>query len=96
MGQAKLSLDELHTAIVDSIINSRPLSYLTSSDLEEPLTPSHLLIGRRVLSLPDNLGESGDDEFRIDASHLDRRVKHLSNTLNQFWKRWRTEYLTEL
>lgn len=101
MGQAKLSLDELHTAIVEieSIINSRPLSYLTSSDLEEPLTPSHLLIGRRILTLPDNLGytiESGDDEFMIDASQLDRRVKHLSNILNQFWKRWRTEYLTEL
>ena len=58
VGQAKLLLDELHTAIVEieSIINSKPLSYLTSSDLEEPLTPSHLLIGRRVLSLPNNLG----------------------------------------
>ena len=101
VGQAKLSLDELHTAVVEieSIINSRPLSYLTSSDVEEPLTPSHLLIGRRVLNLPDNLGydlELGDDEFVIDASQLDKRVKHLSNILNQFWKRWRTEYLTEL
>ena len=77
MGQTKLSLDELHTVIaeIDSIINSRPLSYLMSSDLEEPLTPSHLLNGRQVLSLPDNLGytiESGNDEFRIDASQLDR------------------------
>lgn len=101
VGQAKLSLDELHTAIVEieSIVNSRPLSYLTSGDMEEPLTPSHLLIGRRVLNLPDNLGyvvEASDEEFVIDASQLDRRVKHLSNTLNQFWRRWRTEYLTEL
>ena len=60
VGQAKLSLDELHTAIVEieSIINSRPLSYVMSSDLEEPLTPSHLLIGRQVLNLSDNLGQS--------------------------------------
>ena len=27
---------------------------------------------------------------------LMRRVKHLNNTLNQFWNRWRREYLTEL
>ena len=83
------------TAIVEieSIVNSRPLLYLASSDMEEPLTPSHLLIGRRVLNLPDNLGyivEEGDEEFMIDTSQLG------NNTLNQFWKRWRTEYLTEL
>ena len=48
VGQAKLTLNELHTAImeIELIINSRPLSYMTSSDLEEPLTPSHL-IGRQ-------------------------------------------------
>ena len=77
MGQAKLSLDELHTAIVEveSIVSSRSLLYLTSGDMEEPLTPSHLLIGRQVLNLPDNLGyivEAGDEEFVIDASQLDR------------------------
>ena len=99
VGQAKLTLDELHTAIVkiESITNSRPLSYMMSSDLEEPLTPSHLLVGRRVLNLPDNLGytvNSHDEE--IDSSQLHRRSKHLANTLNHFWKRWRTEYLTEL
>ena len=41
IGQAKFSLDELHTAVVEVefIINSRPLTYLSSGDLEEPLTP---------------------------------------------------------
>lgn len=101
IGQAKFSLDGLHTAVVEveSIINSRPLSYLTSSDVEEPLTPSHLLIGRQVLSLPDNLGYSidlDDQEFAVDSNQWDKRMKHLSNTLNPFWKRWRSEYLTKL
>ena len=92
IGQAKLSLDELHTAIVEieSIINSRPLSYISSSDLEEPLTPSHLMIGRRILNLPDNLGyllDPGDEEFTVDPTQLRKRAKYLSNTLNHFWRR---------
>ena len=27
---------------------------------------------------------------------INRRTKHLACTLNHFWKRWRTEYLTKL
>ena len=101
IGQAKLSLDELHTASVEieSILNSRPLSYITSGDLEEPLTPSHLMIGRRILNLPDNLGyllDPGDKEFMLDSTQLRKRAKYLSNLLNHFWKRWRSEYLVEL
>ena len=37
----------------EAVLNSRPLSYVSSDDLEKPLTPSHLLIGYRVLSLSD-------------------------------------------
>ena len=101
IGQAKLSLDEIQTVVVEveSIINSRPLSYLSLSNLEEPLTPSRLMIGRRILNLPDDLGyliEPGDEEFTIDPSHLCQRAQHINNTLNHFWKRWRNEYLMEL
>lgn len=48
VGRAKLRYDSC-----DRIINSRPLSYVTSDDLEQPLTPAHLLTGRLLLSLPD-------------------------------------------
>ena len=91
IGQAKLSYDELLTAVmeVEAIINSRPLSYLTPDDLDEPLTPSHLLTGRRVLSLPDNLSYQEETE----DSDLSTRVKHLISTMNQFWRRWRHKYL---
>ena len=42
IGQAKFSFDELLTAVseVEAIVNSLPLSYVTSDDLEEPLIPS--------------------------------------------------------
>ena len=63
LSQAKLSYVELLTAIaeVESVLNSRPLTYVSAEDLEEPLTPSHLLFGRRIMSLPDHLLEDDDD-----------------------------------
>lgn len=96
IGQARLSYDELLTAVteVEAIINSRP-----------PRT-SLLMIWRnlslhcrQLLCLPDNLccqGEIEDSDFQISANDLSRRVKHLNNTLNQFWRRWKHEYLIKL
>ena len=57
IGRAHFSLDELTTALaeIEAILNSRPLAYTSVEDVEEPITPSHLIIGRRLLSLPDNL-----------------------------------------
>ena len=47
IGQAKLTYDELLTAVVEAeaVINSRPLTYVSTDDLDEPLTPAHLLTG---------------------------------------------------
>jgi len=55
LGKARLTYEELLTVLieVECILNSRPLTYLYPDDLEEPLTPSHLSNGRRMLSLPD-------------------------------------------
>ena len=101
VGRANFSTDELLTAVVEieAVINSRPLSYISSTDYEEPLTPSHLVVGRRLLNLPDYLGhicDPGDEDFEVNASQLTKRVKHLASVLNHFWKRWRSEYLNEL
>ena len=48
LGQAKLSHDELLTALIeiDMVLNSRPLTYISADDLDELLTSSHLLVGR--------------------------------------------------
>uniref|UniRef100_A0A1X7URP5 Integrase catalytic domain-containing protein n=1 Tax=Amphimedon queenslandica TaxID=400682 RepID=A0A1X7URP5_AMPQE len=55
VGRSRLTHEELLTVITDvvMIINSRPLSYITQDDLEEPIAPSHLLIGRRLISLSE-------------------------------------------
>ena len=54
LGRSKLSFDELTTILVEveAVLNSRPLTYLHSDDVEELLTPWHLVIGQRLLTLP--------------------------------------------
>ena len=69
VGRANLSLDEMLTAVVEieAVINSQPLSYISSTNHEEPLTPSHLVLGQRLLNLPDYLGhvcDPGDEALR--------------------------------
>ena len=72
--QTFLQYDEMHTAIVEieAIINSRPLSYVSSDDTEEPLTPSHLLVGRIILRLPDNLNYLELDDFEVGDVSVQR------------------------
>ena len=75
-----------------NIVNSRPL---TTNDLNDPcslqpLTPNHLLTLKTnvVLPPPGNF-QSAD----IYSRKLWRRVQHLSN---EFWSRWKKEYLLQL
>ena len=95
IGGAKLTYDELLTSVVEveAILNTRPLTYLDPDDSDEPLTPSHLLTGRRVMSLPD---VRIDDYEVVSHTNLTKRMKHLSKTLESFWRKWRTEYLLGL
>jgi len=98
IGRARLTY-ELLTALteVKMTVNPRPLSYISAEDIEEPLTPSHLLIGRRVLSLPDTTSYHGlDGDAKFTQEVLTRRMDHLNKTLNYFWRRWKAEYLLQL
>ena len=95
IGRNCLSHDELLTLVteVEAVLNSRPLSYVSSEDVEEPLTPSHLLVGYRLLTLPDPPTPEDPD---YSPEGLTRRMNHLSRTLQHFWNRWKKEYLLEL
>ena len=102
IGNSKLSYDELQTAVteVELVLNSRPLSYVLTEDLEEPLTPSHLITGLRLLSLRGVMSKQPEDpDYQVAPSSptdLSRRMQHFNRILNHFWMRWRREYLTKL
>ena len=97
---AKLTYEELMTVTVEveMILNSRPLSFVSSEDVDELLTPSHLLHGQRLLNLPDsvNTRDLSDPDFEMSSTDLSKRMSHLSNVMNHFWYRWKNEYLMEL
>ena len=99
LGNSCLTYDELLTALieVEAVINSRPLTIVSSSDTEEPLTPSHLLTGHRILTLPF-IHSPPDQDFNPSAQgiNFNKRMGHLRKVLDRFWKRWQAEYLVEL
>ena len=94
LGNAKLTNDELNTLLieVEGVLNSRPLTYLYDEG-GEPLTPSHLIMGRRVLDKPDRRENC---EFIGDSKSLKGRAKYLSLILEHFRTRFKKEYLTSL
>ena len=57
------------------------------------LTPSHLIFGRRLTSMPDEItNQVSDDEI----GEVNRRFRYLARMRKHFWRRWRKEYLTNL
>ena len=98
LGQTCLMEDELETRIVkvEAVVNSRPLTYVYSDARDpEPLTPSHLLIGRRLNLLPPLCSQQvtnadwSADELRDCAVSRD-------NWADSFWKLYRAEYMHSL
>ena len=79
---------------VECILNSRPLTYLYPDDLEEPLTPSHFISGRRLLSLPDASRSETDNSSAHET--VTRRARYLQKLMDHLWNRWRREYIPAL
>ena len=75
----------------ESIINSRPLSTENLADPSaEVLTPNHILTmkSRVVLSPPG--------AFTSEDIYCRKRWRAVQYLANQFWTRWKTEYLMSL
>ena len=99
LGRAHATLESLQTIVVEveALLNDHPLTYVSSDiDDPEPITPSHLLYGRRIVLLPHcsvQEDEFNDPDFG-DVSKLRRRARNQATVIKHFWSRWKHEYLT--
>lgn len=92
LGTTHLTFEELSSLFsqIEAILNSRPISPLSSSPNDyAALTPGHFLLGRPLMSLP------APDLREINQTRLDR-FRQLEQMRQHFWQRWQTEYITEL
>ena len=83
---ARLSFDELTTILieVEAVLNSQPLAYVEAEGIKEALTPSHLLLGSRIHTLPDPV-ISTTPVSNVDT--LTRRFRYLTKLSSHFWNR---------
>ena len=93
IGVRQVTFVELQTLIyeIEMVLNNRPISPDYDDDLNEVLTPNHLVFGRQLSSV----NAYADKESTIEEP-LNRRQKHLNGRLRHFWKIWQTEYLSAL
>jgi len=100
LGKSMVTLRELRRIVteIEAILNDRPITFV-SSDVNDtiPLTPSHLIFGHRLDSLPTQIGwELFEDPTYGERPLITGSFARCSRILQDFWKRWRTEYLAAL
>ena len=88
-----VNYEELETTLcnIEAVINSRPLNYVSEDDMEEPLTPYHLMFGRRMCNYPVAMKTINED-----SSITLKRLNYLDTILNNYWRKFLTLYFNEL
>ncbi|XP_064464904.1 uncharacterized protein LOC135376233 [Ornithodoros turicata] len=95
LGRRHLTYEDLTTALceVECIVNCRPLTYVDSDPAAlHPLTPADFLVGKRLTATPT----PGEVAQPLDAGRLKHYLKAQDSLRQQFWSRWRKEYLFQL
>ncbi|CAB4006307.1 PREDICTED: uncharacterized protein LOC100197852 [Paramuricea clavata] len=78
LGRAYTTFEELQTILceVEVAINNRPLTYVSEDDLDEPLTPFHLMYGRGYCNRMKNT----DTILTANLGQYKQRLKHLKHS----------------
>ena len=94
LADVKLTYEEFSTLLyqIEACLNSRPLAPLPNDDDGiEALTPGYFLVGKPLTALPE--------ATRTDSSSpksLLKRWQICKSLLRHFWKRWSSEYISQL
>ncbi|XP_055589375.1 uncharacterized protein LOC129741652 [Uranotaenia lowii] len=92
LGEEPVSPEDFNTLLVqvEACLNSRPLTPCSDdpNDLD-PLTPAHFLIGSSLQEVPD------ENVLDVPFNRLSK-CQQVQKRFQQFWKRWRREYLCQL
>lgn len=92
IGDTGFTFEEFSTLLsqIEAVLNSRPLCPLSDDPTDlTALTPGHFLIGSALNAIPE------PSLIDLPSSRLSR-WQLLRQMLEQFWKRWSTEYLQHL
>ena len=92
IGDTTLTFEEMTTLLcsIEACMNSRPLCPVTDDPTDvSALTPGHFLIGRPMLSLP----EESTLNLKVNPS---QRWKLAVKLRDDFWKSWQHQYLNTL
>ena len=98
LGKALLTLEEIMTVLCDieGVLNSRPITYVYTDGIGHALTPSHLVCGKRLSTLPACSAEDELIEYLEDQSTFTRRMIYLSTLMKNHWKSWLQDCIVNL
>ncbi|XP_045213485.2 uncharacterized protein LOC123564176 [Mercenaria mercenaria] len=96
LGRAFVTFEALQTTLteVEAILNDRPLTYVISENTDpEPITPSHLLTGRRITAISDATDPS---TIIRNQQIITKRVRVQHELIHRWWARLKSDYVTSL
>ena len=92
LGRSCLTRAELETLLheIEAMINDRPLTFLgDDASLPQPLTPSHFLVGRRLMSPVSSAAHTDG----VQPQDLRERAQLRERHIRSFWATWKKEYI---
>ena len=94
LGKSFATFEELQTILcdVEAVINSRPLVYLSCDDIDEAVTPYHLIYGRTLVNHTRIVEPIID--FTVDDCR--KRILHVRKLMRDFWSIFSDNYMNEL
>ena len=95
LGKNVYTFDELTTVftIIESILNSRPLVELSSTESDfQALTPGMLMAGKQLRPLPLDIQSTPPGRLPPKETHPAKRWAYITKTTAHFWNRWLAEY----